>query len=520
MVPSWLHNAIFYEIYPPSFFDSNGDGIGDINGIRQKLAYVKSLGCNALWLNPCFDSPFKDGGYDVRDFKKVAPRYGTNEEIAALFEEAHKMGIRVLLDLVICHSSEEHPWFVQSCKAKANEYTGRYIWTGLCFDDGDGMPFVGGESERSATYIISFFKCQPALNFGYHNIRRHWQQPIDSPDALATQEAMMDVMRFWLKMGCDGFRVDMAGNLVKNDPDHIGTTAVWRRMLSAIKQEFPEAAFVSEWSEPEKSLSCGFDMDFFLGWPFDGYNTMIRNYDTDPQGRLTSSNDAYFVADSSQDVQAFLADYVPVYEKFKDRGYWCLTTGNHDVLRPTVTLSERELCLCYGWILTMPGAPYIYYGDEIGMRWLDLPTKEGGYYRTGSRTPMQWDHSKNMGFSNAESGKLYLPQDPNTDAPTVASQEENPTSLLNTVRQLTTLRHQYPQLQNSGSFEVFSAVPGSKLFAYKRGDLLVSMNPGIKECTLPLDRDYEILFSIGSTEIARSTLFLGAQSLAVLIPKA
>ena len=128
MSASWLKNAVFYEIYPQSFKDTNGDGIGDFNGIIEKLPYIKSLGCNAIWMNPCYDSPFKDAGYDVRDHKKVASRYGTEEDLVRLFQEAHKLGIRILLDLVPGHTSEEHPWFQESGKAEENEYSSRYIW--------------------------------------------------------------------------------------------------------------------------------------------------------------------------------------------------------------------------------------------------------------------------------------------------------------------------------------------------------------------------------------------------------
>ena len=206
MAANWLKNAVFYEIYPQSFYDSNGDGIGDIQGIIEKLDYVKSLGCNALWLNPCYDSPFKDAGYDVRDYKKVAPRYGTNDDLVRLFKAAHEKGIHVLLDLVPGHTSEQHPWFLESGKAEENEYSDRYIWTENAFCRGDGMPFIGGEMPRDATYIINFFKSQPALNYGYREIHESWQQPIDAPGPMATREAMKDVMRFWLSKGCDGFR--------------------------------------------------------------------------------------------------------------------------------------------------------------------------------------------------------------------------------------------------------------------------------------------------------------------------
>ena len=150
--PKWLADAIFYEIYPQSFVDSNGDGIGDIPGITLKLDYIKDLGCNAIWLNPCFDSPFKDAGYDVRDYKKVASRYGTNDDLIALFDAAHRRDMHVILDLVPGHTSEEHEWFHRSCKAERNNYSDRYIWTDSWISGGDGLPFIGGESPRNGTY--------------------------------------------------------------------------------------------------------------------------------------------------------------------------------------------------------------------------------------------------------------------------------------------------------------------------------------------------------------------------------
>ncbi|MCR5650776.1 MAG: glycosylase, partial [Lachnospiraceae bacterium] len=146
-MPKWLRDAVFYEIYPQSFYDTNGDGIGDIRGIIEKLDYIKDLGCNALWINPCYDSPFKDAGYDVRDYKKVASRYGTNEDLYELFETAHKKGVHVLLDLVPGHTSEEHEWFKESGKAQRNEYSDRYIWTDFWISGIAGHPYIGGECE-------------------------------------------------------------------------------------------------------------------------------------------------------------------------------------------------------------------------------------------------------------------------------------------------------------------------------------------------------------------------------------
>ena len=516
MAASWLKNAVFYEIYPQSYYDTNGDGIGDFNGIIEKLPYIKSLGCNAIWMNPCYDSPFKDAGYDVRDHKKVASRYGTEEDLVRLFEEAHKLGIKILLDLVPGHTSEEHPWFVESAKEEENEFSDRYIWTDNAFCGGDGMPFIGGEHPRDATYIINFFKCQPALNYGYRDIHESWQQPIDAPAPMATREAMKDIMRYWLDKGCDGFRVDMADSLVKNDHGtKSATMTVWKDIAGAIHAEYPEAALVSEWNNPEQALGCGFDMDFMLDWGGNGYNRLMRFYKLDKKGNILSDN-SYFKLEADADIQGFLDDYLPAYEKAKDLGLRCLITCNHDTKRPSFNLTDTERRLAYAFILTMPGAPYIYYGDEIGMAYRWLPTKEGGYHRTGSRTPMQWNSGKNLGFSTGKAEDLYLPVDPSENAATVESQEADANSMLHHVRGLIQLRQNNPELGNYAPFCVYSAEKGSRLFAYKRGELLVAVNPGEKALELKLDGKYAPIYTMGSAEISGETLTIGSQSFVVL----
>ena len=217
-MPKWLKDAVFYEIYPQSFYDTNADGIGDFNGIIEKLDYIRGLGCNALWINPCFDSPFKDAGYDVRDYKKVAPRYGTNDDLVRLFDEAHKRDMHVLLDLVPGHTSEEHEWFCASQKAEKNEYSNRYVWTRSWGESAQGFPYVGGESERSGVYLLNFFKCQPALNYGFYRVDRPWQLPVDHPDCIATREAMKDVMRFILLLFCLGGPDGFPGSKTRNPP--------------------------------------------------------------------------------------------------------------------------------------------------------------------------------------------------------------------------------------------------------------------------------------------------------------
>ena len=262
--PEWLDDAIFYEIYPQSFQDTNADGIGDINGITRRLDYIKGLGCNAIWINPCFQSPYGDAGYDVEDYYTVAPRYGTNEDLANLFREAHAKGMHVILDLVPGHTAVTHKWFRESMKAEKNAYTDRYIWTDNIWEEPKGIGCIRGISDRDGSCVVNFFSHQPALNYGYYEQDRPWQQSMDDEGPKATLEAMKDVMRFWLKMGCDGFRVDMAQSLVKGDTDSKATIALWQDFRAFLNKEFPEAAMISEWGQPDKSLMGGFHMDFLL----------------------------------------------------------------------------------------------------------------------------------------------------------------------------------------------------------------------------------------------------------------
>jgi maltose alpha-D-glucosyltransferase/alpha-amylase len=481
MMPAWLNDAIFYEIYPQSFYDSNGDGIGDIPGILEKLDYIRDLGCNALWINPCFDSPFKDAGYDVRDYTLTAPRYGTNDDLVRLFTEAHRQGIRVLLDLVPGHTSEEHPWFRKSREPRRNEYWNRYVWTDRWETWAQGLKTILGEADRNASYIVNFFKSQPALNYGFFNPDQAWQLPMDHPDCIATREAMKDVMRFWLDKGCDGFRVDMASSLVKfDDPENRGTAAIWRDVRAMLDAEYPGAAIIAEWSHPRRAIGAGFHGDFLLAFTGgSGYQSLFRDYVMDAENRIVSEDRSFFKKDGAGDICRFLDEYLPHYEAVKGRGHISLVTGNHDVPRIALNLSPRELALAYAFIFTMPGVPFLYYGDEIGMRYLNLLSKEGGYHRTGSRTPMQWKNGKNKGFSSAPEDTLYLPVDASPDAPTVEAQEQDPASLLNTVKALLALRRTEKDLGSRANLEILYADPGKPFFfIYRRGSFVIGVNPG------------------------------------------
>ncbi|MDR2520989.1 MAG: hypothetical protein LBC72_00325 [Spirochaetaceae bacterium] len=515
-MPQWLESAVFYEIYPQSFYDSNADGIGDIPGIIEKLDYVKSVGCNALWINPCFDSPFKDAGYDVRDYKKVAARYGSNEDLRRLFETAHAKNMRVLLDLVPGHTSEEHAWFQKSKLPQPNAFSNRYIWSdSWIYWENEGLRFVAGEAERNGVYIINFFKCQPALNYGFLQPRQKWQLPVDHPDCQAAREALKDVMRFWLEAGCDGFRVDMADSLVKfDDEQKTGTRALWQDVRRMLDAEFPHAALVSEWSCPPLALDAGFHADFALDHGGSGYQSLVRDFTVSERGEITA-NHSFFKKTGENGIRRFLDQYMDWYEKTKGRGYISLITGNHDTPRISYGLDTQELALAYAMLFTFPGVPFLYYGDEIGMRYIPgLPTKEGGYTRTGSRTPMQWSAGKNKGFSAAASSALYLPPDAGTSAPDVAAQEEDKNSLLATVKSILRLRAENPGLQARPNLEILYA--DGLPFVYRRENFTLAVNPKAASHTAPVDaRGAPLVFSKGECSADSGALRLGPQSFGV-----
>ena len=481
-MPTWLKDAVFYEIYPQTFYDSNGDGIGDINGIMQKLDYIKDLGCNAIWLNPLYDSPFWDAGYDVRDHKKVAPRYGTNEDLFALFREVHKRGMRIILDLVPGHTSIDHPWFIEACKPKQNEYYGRYIFSPSVWELPAGYRWVSGYAQRDGNFVTNFFSTQPALNYGFHNINdERWQLPPEHPDCVATLEAMCEVMRFWLDNGADGFRVDMADSLVKNDDEKIATCKLWQSVREMLDRDYPEAAMISEWSHPGRAIyHAGYHVDFYLDHWDNGYHALVRK-------RKDDTNHSYVSKTGLGDITCFTNDFVPKYESVKGKGYISFVTCNHDTPRLTRHLEISEIRLAYAMIFTLPGVPFLYYGDEIGMRFAEnLPSKEGGYSRTGTRTPMQWTSGKNLGFSDATPDMLYLPVDAAADAPTVEAQQNDPESLLNTVKALISLRKSHDDLNGDGEFEVIHAVQDNPLFVYRRGELYIFVNPGLSDVVYDL----------------------------------
>ena len=491
-MPQWLDSAIFYEIYPQSFRDTNSDGIGDFNGIIEKLDYIKDLGCTAIWLNPCFFSPFYDAGYDVADYYTVAPRYGTNEDLVRLFDEVHKRNMHIILDLVPGHTSVEHKWFLESMKPEKNEFSDRYIWTNSVWEAPQQMQWLRGISSRDGSVALNFFSTQPALNYGFYQADELWMQPMDAEGPRATVEALKDIMRFWLTAGCDGFRVDMAGSLVKNDDANgTGIIKLWQEFRVFLDQEFPEAAMISEWGEPNKSLAGGFHMDFLLHFGPSHYNDLFR------------CEEPYFSSRGKGDISEFIKNYMLNYEATARKGLICIPSGNHDMDRLARSLSQEEMKIAFAFLLAVPGAPFIYYGDEIGMRYVeDLVSVEGGYGRTGSRSPMQWSKGVNAGFSSAPSDQLYIPLDPVANRPDVESQQQQEASLYHTVKQLIAFRMEHKALQSNGEIEFITQSGYPLVFTRTCEDeaILVIINPSAEKAEVEMEITWKsVLKTIGGT---------------------
>ena len=310
-IPVWVNKAVFYEIYPQSFNDTNGDGIGDIRGIINKLAYVKSLGVTAIWLNPFYESPFRDAGYDVSDYYKVSARYGDINDLKELLSKAHKLGLRIILDFVPGHTSIDHPWFKESAKAGKNKYSNWYIWTNSTWNDGGdakGRGMINGYSERDANFMINFFWHQPALNFGFGepDSTQKWQLPTNHPDILALREEMKKIMKYWLNIGCDGFRVDMAGSIIRQDKNGEGFK-FWQEVKQMLNREYPDAFMVSEWSSPVNAIKAGFTADF-LHW-IPEYNNLFRKESSRIADLVSADGNSWFDIKGKGDIESFMKAY-------------------------------------------------------------------------------------------------------------------------------------------------------------------------------------------------------------------
>jgi alpha-glucosidase len=481
----WWQTALFYQIYPRSFADGNGDGIGDFKGITEKLDYLKDLGIDGLWLSPHFPSPNWDCGYDVSDYCDVAPEYGTLDEFKTFLNEAHARGMKVILDLVLNHTSDEHAWFLESKSSRDNPKADWYVWADTppnnwqsCFD-GEAWTYA---PERGQYYYHYFMKQQPDLN---------WRNP-------EVKQAMWDAVRFWLDMGVDGYRLDALGTIYE-DPALTPHTVP---MTMGELRRFSETAQTPE----EKALVDKYWFDMFKNqWGGPGLHDLMKElravideYDGDRM--LVGEDDNIdYMGDGDDELHLVFnfplmrtekmtpahirknqKERIARLDKLPTRGWACNTLGNHDTSRIYTRYGDgqhdAELArLNAALVLTLRGTPFIYNGEEIGMTdylitdpaklrdtmatWYyehlvgemgvapaEAAQRAGDMTRDKNRTPMQWGNSANGGFSPANV-EPWLPVNPNyAGGVNVHDQQDNPDSLLNYYRRLVRVRKQTPAL--------------------------------------------------------------------------
>ena len=492
----WYKDMVFYQIWPRSFKDGDGDGMGDLNGIRQRLDYIRSVGFNCIWMSPCFVSAWEDGGYDILDYYKVDPRFGTNEDLFNLIKEAHEKGIKILLDLVAGHTSDKHPWFKEACKSVDNPYHDYYIWRKGKGKNGKKPPnnwlstFEGGAWEYVESvdeyYLHVFTKGQPDLN-------------MDNPKV---RQEVKDIMKFWLDMGVDGFREDVITYISKREG-----------LPNAIP--IPVAAGMEHYN-------CGPNLYKYLK---EFHDEVLSKYDCFTVGEgplITPEKVLRFVKEDETQVlktmfsfdhleaDCFMTDWIKVpfslkkmkkcYQKWYDamngKAWHTLYLENHDhprivdrygSLKYRVESAKMLATMCY----LQKGTPFIYQGQEIGMTNIELKSLDefkdmitfnnqkmfnklgikGDRFvkmankgsRENSRTPVQWDDSAYAGFSTVEP---WFNLNPNYTEINVAQAEADENSILNYYRKLLKFRKEH-EVIIYGDFKQYYE-NSDKLFVYER----------------------------------------------------
>ena len=525
---SWLDHAVFYEIYPTSFYDSNADGIGDLKGIEQKADYLKRLGVDCVWLNPIFKSPFKDGGYDISDYYEIDKRFGTMEDLESLIKTFHKNGLKLVLDLVIGHTSDKHPWFKKSACVKRNKYSDYYIWTDSLFQDHPGL--IRGLYKRDGGYLPNYYASQPALNFGFEqpDPQNTWKLHYTDERLTPLREEILNMMRFYLDKGVDGFRVDMASSLVKEgaafceealfdnaDEGLSGIRWFWNKVLGQLRKEYQDKVYIAEWVLPQRSIGkCGFDMDF-LTHDTIPFNSLYRfekgcNLGDDPY-YVRGYN--YFSPEGKGKLDEFVNYANYLYENLGSKGMFSAPTTTHDEIRMPTGKSADLVKVIFAFMLSIKHVPFIYYGDELGMEHNFSLSKDGGGIRTGARTPMQWTEDNGRGFSTKRT--TYLPASGKKGA-SVAAQMEDDNSILRVVQKLIHTRKTYPSLRvNSRQTFIETGYPA----VYERSDgtetMVIIINPSDREMERTCDHSKVVIAQ--NAETAGNKIKLKGQSFVMLL---
>lgn len=486
----WWQTGVLYQVYPRSFQDANGDGIGDLPGILQRLDYLVDLGVDALWLSPIFPSPMADFGYDISDYTAIDPLFGSLADLDALIAAAHARGLKILLDLVPNHTSDRHPWFLASRSSRSSPKRDWYIWRDPRPDGGPPTNWLsnfGGSAweydEQSGQYYYhAFLKEQPDLN---------WRNP-------AVRAAMFDVMRFWLKRGVDGFRVDVIWHLIKDgefrdnpvNPDFAPGMPPHHQLVPLYTADRPE---VHEVIAGMRHVIDEFDERVLIGEIYLPIERLVTYYGRDLSGAHLPFN---FALLETRWHARLLADLINAYENALPAGGWPnWVLGNHDRPRVASRIGRDQIRLAAILLLTLRGTPTIYYGEELGLDQVPIPPElvqdpfeknvPGiGVGRDGCRTPMQWDAGRHAGFSTVEP---WLPLASDWCEANVAAERADPASLLNFYRRLIGLRRSSPALSH-GAYQ--SVATSGDLLAYIRvgaGErILVALNLGAEPVTFEL----------------------------------
>ncbi|GAC1428339.1 MAG: alpha-amylase family glycosyl hydrolase [Terriglobales bacterium] len=479
----WWQHAVFYEIYPRSFADSNNDGIGDLNGIASKLDYLKDLGVDAIWISPCFPSPQVDFGYDVSDYENIDPMYGTLANFDHLQQEASKRGIHIILDFVINHTSDQHKWFIDSRSSRTSPKRDWYIWRD---GKGPGQP----PNNWISTFGGSAWKLDPATNqYYYHYFYAeqpdlNWRNP-------AVKDAMFDVTRWWYKRGVSGFRLDAVDTMfedpnLKDNPILPGTN----------KQGDPNMDNVNNSKLPEvhdalRGLRKVADEHnaVLIGETWTKDISELKQYYGEHNNELQMPMDFMFSRVDKLSPPEFRRQIAAV----DSAGGWpVFVISNHDIVRSYVRYGDGQhndaiAKLMATLYLTLRGSPIMYYGEEIGMTNNDPTRKEDvkdpigrtGWPqeigRDGERTPMQWSADENAGFTKA---KPWLPVSPTYTTHNVASELKDSSSILQTYRQVLALRHKNAALLDGEYIALNESDPNvlSYLRRYKNEAVLVVLN--------------------------------------------
>lgn len=508
---AWWQSGVVYQVYPRSFQDTNGDGIGDLRGIRERLDYLEWLGVDAIWISPIYPSPMADFGYDVSDYCQVDARFGTLSDFDDLVAEAHRRNLRVILDYVPNHTSDQHPWFLEARRSKSDPRRNWYIWRDAAPNGGppnNWLSEFGGlawewDPASEQYYYHAYLKQQPDLN---------WR----NPDVRA---AMHDVLRFWLKRGVDGFRVDTIHHLIKDDqfrdnppnPAYRPGMPPHRRVLREFTTDRPE---LDQMIRGMRQVVDEYPDRVLIGEAYLPFERLVRYYGVNLTGMHLPFNFHLIGAEWEARV---IADLIRRYEAHLPEGAWPnWVLGNHDRSRIASRVGPEYVKLAAVLLLTLRGTPTLYYGDELGMSDVPIPKElvqdpwelnvPGlGLGRDPVRTAMLWDATPNAGFT---AGTPWLPLGPDAERTNVAAQRREPDSALQLYKRLLELRRNEPAL-SIGSIEVLELAP--HLLAYERSAagrrllVLLNFDRAPIELSLPSDlRPAEVLLTTDKAAAPRA----------------